>query len=391
MHYLHISSLLCFFLVLSNIDYRAHAASKDSPDEHSSVFTSVTQYILGLFPPSATIQEPRQQSTEVSFPYKRGTCYLSPPEDQPLPSHIVSPLPGDVLSPSDIPEEFDWRNVNGINFVTRDIQEHLPTYCGSCWAHGAVSTVSDRIKIMRNAQWPDITLSIQEMINCGGKMTGDCNGGTDMGAYQFMREFGIVDDTCQVYRAVNLPCSDLYKCASCWGSPLEPDCNPVDEYDLYFVEEYGPLPSRRVHHMQAEILKRGPISCGVDDKYFVDYVGEGVIAGEGKSINHVISIVGWGLDRQGAEETPYWIVRNSWGTSWGNRGWAKVAKGVNAGKIEEQCAFAHPTMPATRIKVHRDSSITNNGSSSRDFVNDRANVTQQTDHDDLKQQRHENL
>ena len=63
-------------------------------------------------------------------------------------------------------------------------------YCGSCWAHGALSALGDRIKIARKARSPDINLSVQHLLNCGGDIAGSCYGGSQTGAYQFVKEHG---------------------------------------------------------------------------------------------------------------------------------------------------------------------------------------------------------
>ena len=75
--------------------------------------------------------------------------------------------------------------------------------------------------------------------------------------------------------------------------------------------------------MKKEIFARGPISCGmhVTDKFYNDYKqgiwSEKVIF---DMPNHVISVVGWGVEN----DVEYWIVRNSWGTQWGENGFFRI-------------------------------------------------------------------
>ena len=67
---------------------------------------------------------------------------------------------------SDLPTNFWWGNVNGVNYLTYQRNQHIPIYCGSCWAFASTSALSDRIKIMRKAQWPDVILAPQVLISC---------------------------------------------------------------------------------------------------------------------------------------------------------------------------------------------------------------------------------
>ena len=84
-----------------------------------------------------------------------------------LPGHtqkesVSSALPHEYISASELPDSFSWSNVDGVNYLTKSLNQHLPQYCGSCWAHGAASALADRIKIARGANaGPDINLSIQ--------------------------------------------------------------------------------------------------------------------------------------------------------------------------------------------------------------------------------------
>ena len=120
---------------------------------------------------------------------------------------VTSPQPGSQLSKADLPTAFDWRNVSGTSFTTITLNQHIPQYCGSCWAHGSTSAVADRIKIARKAQWPDVLLSVQAILNCGTHVAGSCGGGEDSGVYQYMHDTGIPDATCQWYQAQDFPCN----------------------------------------------------------------------------------------------------------------------------------------------------------------------------------------
>jgi len=64
-----------------------------------------------------------------------------------------------ALTPVNAPASWEWNNVNGANMVTTVRQQHIPQYCGSCWAQAAASSVSDRIKIARGGAWPEINIA----------------------------------------------------------------------------------------------------------------------------------------------------------------------------------------------------------------------------------------
>ena len=89
--------------------------------------------------------------------------------------------------------------MEGINYLTVLRNQHIPSYCGSCWAHAATSALSDRIKIQRRAAWPDINISPQVLISCGPD--DGCHGGDSGKANAFMaQKEGITDETCSIYQ-----------------------------------------------------------------------------------------------------------------------------------------------------------------------------------------------
>lgn len=100
----------------------------------------------------------------------------------------------------DLPANFFWGNVNGTNFLTYQRNQHIPIYCGSCWAFASTSALSDRIKIARKAQWPDINLAPQVLISCELPDEG-CHGGDARTAYEWIHKNNITDETCSPYQA----------------------------------------------------------------------------------------------------------------------------------------------------------------------------------------------
>jgi len=92
--------------------------------------------------------------------------------------------------------------VKGVNYLSWNKNQHIPTYCGSCWAQATTSCIADRINIARKRTFPDIALSPQVIINCkiGG---GSCNGGNPAAVYDYATHTGIPEDSCQNYVSKN--------------------------------------------------------------------------------------------------------------------------------------------------------------------------------------------
>ena len=263
---------------------------------------------------------------------------------------ITEPEPKDYIDINALPDKFQWNAMNGTNYATLARNQHIPQYCGSCWAFGTTSALSDRLSIMRGPgekMWPEINLAPQVLINEDGG--GTCNGGNAPGVMRYIEKNGIPDETCQAYQAKNNPHgsskSDLNICENCvpgnTSSTFTPGvCSKQENFTLYWVTQYGPV--RGVSDMKAEIYQRGPIACGVDaTSQFEEYTG-GVYSQQqvAPQLNHEISVLGWGVTEQGEN---YWIGRNSWGTYWGEEGFFRIKMGSDNLGIETDCTWGVPS------------------------------------------------
>ncbi|GLE08407.1 hypothetical protein PINS_up019568 [Pythium insidiosum] len=120
---------------------------------------------------------------------------------------VMSPLPHETMDLTELRRNGTGATLTAKNFVTWDKNQHIPQYCGSCWAQGTTSALSDRISILRNASWPEIALAPQVLINCRGG--GSCEGGNPGMVYVYAHRHGIPDQTCQAYQAKDLECDQF--------------------------------------------------------------------------------------------------------------------------------------------------------------------------------------
>lgn len=265
-----------------------------------------------------------------------------------------------------LPTNFDWQSVkvkNGEtkNFLTASWNQHIPEYCGSCWLHGSLASVNDRFKVLAKAHTIDILLSRQTMLNCGeGRGYGNgCSGGNPSDVFGYLMDYGLPDDTCMIYKAKSAPtCNPIDECMNCWSYPnISSVCWAVTNHPLYYVSGYNKITASEDHHskdhqltpiqlaIMTEVFLRGPIVCSfaTSDEFDFHYHG-GIWNKPNKDIDHDVEIVGWGTEiNENGDKTPYWRVRNSWGSYWGENGFFKVIRGGDMLVIEDDCWFAVPS------------------------------------------------
>jgi len=270
-------------------------------------------------------------------PSPRGTKIFHRPGQKIRDVH--SPEPKDYVDKASLPSSWDWRNVNGVNLVTEDLNQHIPQYCGSCWAHGTMSSIADRIKILRKGAWPDYNLAIQYILNCGTDVAGSCDGGSAEGAFQFAQS-GIPIATCLQYDANDDDCTPINTCRNCVGPPGSGTCFAQQNFTNFYVDQYSDISG--VENIMAEIYARGPVAAGIDATVLEQYTGGIITETQPANIDHIVSLVGWGEEVVNGTNIKYWIGRNSWGQYWGETGWFRLIRGVDALGIEDMVSWGTP-------------------------------------------------
>jgi len=204
------------------------------------------------------------------------------------------------------PAAFDLRNVSGKNFITSVKNQGG---CGSCVAFGVVATIEGTMRFQRNDATLAVDLSEAHLFYCHGRAVGrNCgNGWLPAPALDSCRDVGVVDDACYPYTAVDQNCTG--RCAD-WA-------NRVTK-----ISGYVALTNNRAG-IKEHISTKGPVGACfiVYDDFFAYRSGVYKHVSGGEAGGHCVSIVGYN-DAQNA-----WICKNSWGASWGDGGYFRIAYG----------------------------------------------------------------
>jgi len=210
-----------------------------------------------------------------------------------------------------LPTTYDWRTKGGVTPVYNQGD------CGSCWAFSATEAIESQWFLAGKAN-PIASLSMEQIVQCD---TGDygCDGGWPYNAYKYVISAGGIDSY------------SSYPYTS--GDGVTGSCHFVASDILATITSWQWVTqSQNEQQIQQFTYSSGPPSVCVDASTWSSYNGGVITAAEcGTSIDHCVQIVGWDVvSGQNA-----WLVRNSWGSSWGPYGgYLYVAMGSDA------CAIA---------------------------------------------------
>lgn len=244
-----------------------------------------------------------------------------------------------------VPKTLDWRNSTIVGPVKDQGQ------CGSCWAFSAVSALESQVMKVLNKS---VSLSEQDMVDCvknigsSGCCDG-CMGGEMYSVYQYLLDNqNGQDDTEKQYPYVG----------------VDQDCNTLpSSVNNVKITNYVTLPVADEEAMVKALFLVGPLSVGVDANVDWQLYEKGIYnptpeqcSTDPDDQDHGVTVVGYGSENG----LDYWIIRNSWGNDWGEKGYMRLAKGTNACGVansviypivtksygQNQCLNSHPECPS---------------------------------------------
>jgi len=186
-------------------------------------------------------------------------------------------------------------------------------YCGSCWAFSATEQIeSDSMRTLGTSY----ILSPEQIVQCDSTSYG-CSGGWTENAYNYVKKAGGIETNA------------AYPYTSYQGTTGR--CASVSTSFVIGVTSYYTVVGES--NMATYVQGKGPLSVCLDASSWNSYTG-GIMKTCGKQVDHCVQAVG--VD---ATSTGYWKVRNSWGTSWGESGYIRLAYGQNTCAITNDATY----------------------------------------------------
>ncbi|EEF37250.1 cysteine protease, putative [Ricinus communis] len=226
-----------------------------------------------------------------------------------------------------LPSSIDWRSKGAVTPIKDQ------GVCGSCWAFSAVAA-TEGIHKLRTGKL--VSLSEQELVDCDVKgQDKGCQGGLMVDAFKFIkRHGGMTSEANYPYQGRDGKC-DTKKEAS----------------RAVKITGYQAVPK----NSEAALLKavaNQPVSVAIDaGSLSFQFYRSGIFTGIcGKDINHGVAAVGYGRSNSGSK---YWIVKNSWGTEWGEKGYIRMKRDVRSKEglcgIAMECSY-----PTAQVQASSD-------------------------------------
>ncbi|RLC63696.1 MAG: hypothetical protein DRI80_03270 [Chloroflexota bacterium] len=324
-----LGSLICLALLTTFSTSGAQPPTSSPPTEHLR---------LDVSEPPPPIPEPQMAPLRARAlePLPPGTGFIPPPMDL---SHLTGQKMPKGAVPQALPDVFDWRNKDGNNYVSPVKNQGN---CGSCYTFATIGNFEARLLIegeslfdfsennakecnwreLNNFQYPN-----------PGDYWGSCDGGNAFMLASLFSQKGTVLETCDPYQDSDVNCNPncpYQKTLLDWRI-ISGDAVPSTQVLKQYIYDHGPV----ITSMYADSGQG--FNGSYDGSYTFNYT---VPPG---NTNHAVLIVGWSNNLPpvpgGTDPADGWIVKNSWGTGWGDNGYFYITYG--AANIGTSSSFIH--------------------------------------------------
>jgi len=267
------------------------------------------------------------------------------------------PADADTPPPStqDLPEELNWRNVNGTSWVDPVSDQGE---CGSCYAVSSTNMLTSRHRVAAKDPHAE-TFAIGFSLYCADVNQG-CNGGYPFLSSMWAKDVGLVTTSCagKYHVDTNMKCPSFLERAE--KKQALDKCMAGKEAAVTSFGYIGGYYGACTEEGMMRALLDGPITVALEPAMDFMYYKSGVYSSvkakkvakpssEWYKVDHAVLVVGYGVDKTGPEPKKYWLVQNSWGRDWGEDGYIRVARGEDESGIEFQAIEAHVSPKKTNL------------------------------------------
>jgi len=221
---------------------------------------------------------------------------------------------GKLLTSGPLPDKVNWKDAGAVTPVKNQGQ------CGSCWAFSAVGAL-EGLNYQKNKSL--LSFSEQQLVDCEKQDQG-CGGGLMENAFSYVKTNGITLETKYPYKGRDGTCAYTQKDSAFRNV----DFNTVTKSDS---------DSLKAASAQG-VVAVGVSAAGIFQLYFGGVFNIKFLCLGG--IDHGVTLVGYGHQSIGGD---YWLVKNSWGGFWGEKGYIKLGRSTGTGRgmcgITEQASY----------------------------------------------------